>query len=49
MTVGESPAAIAKGSLLYCHFESEAWSESVHHYMLEQGDNAGVDGWWYYY
>ena len=44
--VGESPAAIAKGSWLYCHFESEAWSESMHHYMLEQGDNAAVDGWW---
>ncbi len=44
--VGESEDAIASGSLLYCHFEDEAWSEAMHHYMLEAGDNAAVDGWW---
>lgn len=44
--VGESPAAIAAGSLLYCHFEDEAWAASMHHYMLESGNNAAVDGWW---
>jgi hypothetical protein len=43
---GESEQAIASGSLLYCHFEEEAWSEAMHHYMLEAGDNAAVDGWW---